>query len=143
MAKLSRRAGSTSAVPSYAGYRFPAEVISHAVWLYLRFPLSLRMVDELLAARGIVVSRETARQWAKLTEGSAGTASGTVNGGAEVRPGVHKPDPPQAARSWRQMAHGRGCAANARPAMACGAAWKMRVEDMTAYAGKPGLHTKN
>ncbi len=31
----------TSAVPSYAGYRFPAEVISHAVWLYFRFPLSL------------------------------------------------------------------------------------------------------
>ncbi len=54
----------TSAVPSYAGYRFPAEVISHAVWLYFRFPLSLRMVDELLAARGIIVSQETVRQWA-------------------------------------------------------------------------------
>ena len=52
----------TSAVPSYAGYRFPAEVISHAVWLPFRFPLSLRMVDELLAARGIVVSYETVRQ---------------------------------------------------------------------------------
>ena len=46
----------TSAVPSYAGYRFPAEVISHAVWLYFCFPLSLRMVDDLLAARGIIVS---------------------------------------------------------------------------------------
>ncbi len=54
----------TFAVPSYAGYRFPAEVISHAVWLYFRFPLSLRMVDELLAARGIIVSHETVRQWA-------------------------------------------------------------------------------
>ncbi len=54
----------TSAVPSYAGYRFPAEVISHAVWLYFRFPLSLRMVDELLATRGIGVSHETMRQWA-------------------------------------------------------------------------------
>jgi len=54
----------TSAVPSYAGYRFPAAVISHAVWLYFRFPLSLRMVDELLAARGIIVSHETVRQWA-------------------------------------------------------------------------------
>lgn len=41
----------TSAVPIYAGYRFPAEVISHAVWLYFRFPLSLRMEEELLAAR--------------------------------------------------------------------------------------------
>ena len=36
----------------YAGYRFPGEVISHAVWLYFRFPLSLRMVEEMLAARG-------------------------------------------------------------------------------------------
>ncbi len=55
----------TSAVPSYAGYRFPAEIISHAVWLYFRFPLSLRMVDELLAVRGIIVSYETVRQWAR------------------------------------------------------------------------------
>ncbi len=54
----------TSACPSYAGYRFPAEIISHAVWLYFRLPLSLRMVDALLAACGIVVSHETVRQWA-------------------------------------------------------------------------------
>src|SRR5918912_2989966 len=53
----------TPAPPSYAGYRFPAEIISHAVWLYFRFPLSLRHVDEILAARGIVVSHETVRQW--------------------------------------------------------------------------------
>ena len=62
----------TPACHSYAGYRFPAEVISHAVWLYFRFPLSLRMVDELLAARGIVVSHETVRQWAlKFGQGFA------------------------------------------------------------------------
>jgi putative transposase len=48
----------------YVGYRFPPEVISHAVWLYFRFPLSLRMVEEMLAARGIIVSHETVRQWA-------------------------------------------------------------------------------
>src|SRR4051795_5702514 len=48
----------------YAGYRFPPEVISHAVWLYFRFPLSLRMVEEMLAARGIIVSHESVRQWA-------------------------------------------------------------------------------
>jgi putative transposase len=54
-----------SAKSPYAGYRFPAEVISHAVWLYFRFPLSLRMVDEILAARGITVSHETVRQWAR------------------------------------------------------------------------------
>src|SRR3954453_16581564 len=49
----------------YAGYRFPGEVISYAVWLYFRFPLSLRMVEEILAARGIEVSHETVRQWAR------------------------------------------------------------------------------
>src|SRR5919112_2039 len=54
----------TPVCPSYAGHRFPAEIISHAVWLYFRFPLSLRMVEEMLAARGIVVSHETVRQWA-------------------------------------------------------------------------------
>src|SRR5215208_4372785 len=54
----------TPACPSYAGHRFPAEIISYAVWLYFRFPLSLRMVEEMLAARGIIVSHETARQWA-------------------------------------------------------------------------------
>jgi putative transposase len=48
----------------YARHRFAAEVISHAVWLYFRFPLSLRMVEEMLAARGIEVSHETVRQWA-------------------------------------------------------------------------------
>jgi putative transposase len=50
--------------PRYPRHRFPAEVISHAVWLYFRFPLSLRMVEEMLAARGIEVSHETVRQWA-------------------------------------------------------------------------------
>ena len=49
----------------YAGYRFPCEIISHAVWLYFRFPLGLRIVEELLAARGITVSHETVRQWAR------------------------------------------------------------------------------
>jgi putative transposase len=48
----------------YAGYRFPAEVISRAAWLYFRFPLSLRMVEEMLTVRGIMVSHETIWQWA-------------------------------------------------------------------------------
>ncbi len=55
---------SPAAKSPYAGHRFPAEVISHAVWLYFRFPLSLRMVEEMLAARGISISHETVRQWA-------------------------------------------------------------------------------
>jgi putative transposase len=49
--------------PLYKGFRFPSEVISHAVWLYHRFPLSYREVEELLLARGIVVSHEAIRQW--------------------------------------------------------------------------------
>src|SRR5919198_1878277 len=53
-----------SARSRYAGYRFPPAIIGHAVWLYFRFPLSLRMVEEMLAARGIIVSHETVRQWA-------------------------------------------------------------------------------
>ncbi len=48
---------------SYSGYRYPAEIISHTVWLYFRFALSFRDVEEILAARGIVVSCETVRQW--------------------------------------------------------------------------------
>jgi putative transposase len=47
------------------GYRFPAEVIQQAVWLSFRFPLSLRMVEDVLAARGIVVSHEAVRCWAE------------------------------------------------------------------------------
>src|ERR1700686_499947 len=46
-------------------HRFPAEIISHAVWLYHVFSLSLRDVELLLAERGIVVSHETVRRWCK------------------------------------------------------------------------------
>jgi putative transposase len=53
----------TTIAPSYKGYRFPPEIISHAVWLYFRFSLSFRDVEELLAQRGVVVSYETVRQW--------------------------------------------------------------------------------
>jgi putative transposase len=53
----------TEATVSYKGFRFPAEIISHAVWLYHRFPLSFREVGELLLARGIIVSHETIRAW--------------------------------------------------------------------------------
>ena len=52
-----------TATSSHAGYRFPDEVISYAVWLYFQLPLSLRPVDELLATRGVVVSHETVLAW--------------------------------------------------------------------------------
>jgi putative transposase len=51
----------TLRAPLYAGYRFSAELIIYAVWLYFRFPLSRRMVEEILAARGIAVTYETIR----------------------------------------------------------------------------------
>ena len=48
---------------SYAGYRFPPEIIHQAIWLYLQFSLSLRDVEDLLAERGLAVSYETVRRW--------------------------------------------------------------------------------
>jgi putative transposase len=48
---------------SYGGYRFPPEIIHQAIWLYLRFTLSLRDVEDLLAERGVAVSYETVRRW--------------------------------------------------------------------------------
>ena len=53
----------TSPPPSYRGYRFPPEIISHAVWLYHRFGLSFRDVEDLLAERGVTVTYESIRQW--------------------------------------------------------------------------------
>src|SRR5262249_55218390 len=50
---------------SYHGYRFPPDIISHAVWLYHRFCLSFRDVEDRLAQRGITVSYETIRQWCR------------------------------------------------------------------------------
>src|SRR5436190_18196317 len=48
---------------SYRRHRFPAEIIQHAIWLYLRFTLSYRDVEELLAERGLDISYETVRRW--------------------------------------------------------------------------------
>jgi putative transposase len=50
-------------VPSYKGFRYREEIISHCVWLYHRFPLGFREVEEMMLARGVVVSHETIRQW--------------------------------------------------------------------------------
>ncbi|MFE3412319.1 IS6 family transposase [Streptomyces mirabilis] len=62
-----------SAPPSYKGHRYPAEIIAHCVWLYPRFPLSFREVEELMLERGVVVSYETVRRWCvKFGQGYAG-----------------------------------------------------------------------
>jgi putative transposase len=50
---------------SYPGYRFPAEIISHAVWLYHVFSLSLRDVELILAERAMTVTRESIRNWCR------------------------------------------------------------------------------
>jgi putative transposase len=55
----------TTPAASYKGHRFPAEIISHAVWLYFRFPLSYRPVEDILTSRGILVSYETIREWGR------------------------------------------------------------------------------
>jgi hypothetical protein len=49
--------------PSYSGYRFPAGIISHCTWLYFRFALSYRDVEEMMAERGVTVSYESVREW--------------------------------------------------------------------------------
>ena len=94
---------SSSNTPSYTGYRFPAEVISYAVWLYFRFPLSLRMVEEMLALCGIVVSHETVRQWGLGPKGNAAdtvfsvkpfTASRSEEGCHRARTGQGQGVPP-------------------------------------------------
>ncbi|MFC0389393.1 hypothetical protein ACFFIC_28180, partial [Roseomonas vinacea] len=55
----------TSDPATYPGYRFSAEIISHAVWLYHVFSLSLRDVELILAERGIIVTRESIRNWCR------------------------------------------------------------------------------
>ena len=64
----------TSARARYAGYRFPSEIISHAVWLYFRFPLGLRMVEELL---GLVASSLATK---RCGNGRANLASSSLTG---------------------------------------------------------------
>ncbi len=62
---------------SFARHQFPPDVIRHAVWLYLRFTLSLRDVEEMLAKRGLNLTYETVRRWspssARCLRGSCGS----------------------------------------------------------------------
>jgi putative transposase len=52
-----------SAAPLYKRHRYPVEIIDHGVWLYFRFTLRFREVEEMMLARGVVVSYETIRRW--------------------------------------------------------------------------------
>jgi hypothetical protein len=60
---IAGRAALDTGSPSYKGFRYPAQIIAHCVWLYHRFPLSFREVEELMLARGVIVSYETIRPW--------------------------------------------------------------------------------
>jgi putative transposase len=92
---------STTSNP-YRGFRYPAEIINQAVWLYHCFSLSLREVELILAARGIVVSYETIREWS-LRFGRTYAKSlkrHRPRPGEQVVPGRGvRPDPRQAALS--------------------------------------------
>lgn len=55
--------GVPSPMPSYKGHRYPVKIINHCVWLYFRFPLSFREVEEMMLERGVVVSYEVIRRW--------------------------------------------------------------------------------
>ena len=57
---------------THPGHRFPAEIISHAVWLIHVLSLSLRDVELILAERGVAVTHESVRQWCSVVHGSAG-----------------------------------------------------------------------
>jgi putative transposase len=50
-------------MPSYKGHRYPIEIINQCVWLYFRFPLSFREIEEMMLERGVVVGYETIRRW--------------------------------------------------------------------------------
>ena len=68
----------------YHGFRFPAEIIAHAVWLYHCFSLSLREVETILAQRGIVVSYESIRAWACASDGRSPTRSSAAGRGRAI-----------------------------------------------------------
>ena len=91
MAGAMWQVGGMNIEPSaYRGFRFPAEIISHAVWLYHCFSLSLREVELILAQRGILVSYESIRAWRALGECSP-TRSSTAGQGPVSHPRSSNP----------------------------------------------------
>ena len=75
----------TSPAPSYHGYRFPPDIIAHAVWLYFRFSLSFRDVEDLLAQRGVTVTYETIRGGVARLAAPMPAGSGTGAGAWATR----------------------------------------------------------
>jgi hypothetical protein len=75
---LRGRNGSMTKPVSYKRHRFPPQIIAHAIWLHFRFPLSLRLVEEMMLERGIVVSYETVRRRATKFGPEPATAKSTT-----------------------------------------------------------------
>ena len=75
---------------SYKGHRYPAEIIAHCVWLYHRFPLSFREVEELLLVRGMIVSYETIALRQNRCSRSEICGDGVRSVSVEVRPTATK-----------------------------------------------------
>ena len=72
---------------SFARHQFPPSIIRHAVWFYLRFTLSYRDVDDLLAERGLDVSYETVRRWV-LNSGRCSPANFAADAHGQRRGGI-------------------------------------------------------
>src|SRR4051812_24626772 len=109
---------------SYARHQFPPEVIRHAVWLYLRFTLSFRDVEELLAERGIETSYETVRRWV-LSSGPPSPATCADCG--------HDPRPPGTWMRWRSRFRAGACI--------CGGLSTERERSWTCWSSPSGIST--
>src|SRR5689334_17096158 len=101
----------------YRRYRFPPEIIQHAIWLYLRFTLSYRDVEELLAERGLDISYETVRRWVlkfgpRSRDGCASVALGRAIAGIWTR--------------WLCASPASGCI--------CGVPWMTRARFSTCWS---------
>ena len=68
----------------YRGHRFPPEIISHSVWMYHRFCLSLRDVEDLLAKRGVLVTYDTIRRWSEDSDPSTREISNVARDGSGI-----------------------------------------------------------
>ena len=92
---------------TYKRHRFPPVIISYAVCLYYRFNLSHRDIEDLLAQRGITVSREAIRLWYPPKVGALGEALAALMGQAlhQIRCHIHSPIEEKAQRLWRYVLH--------------------------------------
>jgi transposase-like protein len=97
-----------STTASYRGHRFPPEIISHGVWLYHRFCLSFRDVEDLLAEPGITVSCETIRPWCRkfgtrYARRLKGGKGGWATRGTWTSSANHRMLRDRSFRVWRQV----------------------------------------